>query len=121
VLLANPAAMAEGVSLHHACHDAIYLERTFNAGQFLQSVDRIHRLGLDPETETRVTFLISTGTVDEVAASRIEAKATNLGRMLDDPSLSAMSLPDDDDVGQPLDVGSEADVQALFEHLRGPG
>lgn len=121
VLLANPAAMAEGVSLHYSCHDAIYLERTFNAGQFLQSVDRIHRLGLDPDTETRVTFLISTGTVDEVAANRIEAKATNLGRMLDDPSLSAMSLPDDDDVGQPLDVGSEADVQALFEHLRGLG
>ena len=44
VLLANPAAVGEGISLHHVCHDAIYLERTFNAGQYLQSVDRIHRL-----------------------------------------------------------------------------
>jgi hypothetical protein len=43
---ANLAAMAEGVSPRHTCHDAIYVDRTFNAGQYLQSLDRIHRLGL---------------------------------------------------------------------------
>ena len=32
LLLANPASMSEGLSLHQTCHDAIYLERTFNAG-----------------------------------------------------------------------------------------
>lgn len=119
VLLANPAALGEGVSLHKVCHDAIYLDRTFNAGQYLQSVDRIHRLGLAPDIETTVTFMVSEGTIDEVAAERVAVKAKNLGLMLDDASIAAMALPDDEDVGSPLDVGDDADIAALFAHLRG--
>ena len=119
VLLANPAAMAEGISLHQVCHEAVYLDRTFNAGQYLQSVDRIHRLGLDPGTQTRITFLVSEDTVDEVVGTRIEIKATNLGLMLDDPSIATMALPDEDDVGTPIDVGDDGDIAALFAHLRG--
>lgn len=124
VLLANPAAMAEGISLHHTCHDAIYLERTFNAGQYLQSVDRIHRLGLPPDTETRITFLVTKGTIDQVVHARIHEKAGRLGEMLDDSDIVTMALPDEDDLedvdqglGQPID--STEDVEALFRHLRG--
>lgn len=116
VLLANPAALGEGVSLHHVCHDAVYLERTFNAGQYLQSVDRIHRLGLEAGVETTIHLLVSEGTIDEAVSERIEVKASNLGVMLDDPAIATMALPDDEDVGAPIDVG---DVAALFEHLRG--
>ncbi len=116
VLLANPAALGEGVSLHHVCHDAVYLERTFNAGQYLQSVDRIHRLGLEPGVETTIHLLVTEGTIDEAVAARIELKAQNLGVMLDDPAIATMALPDDEDVGSPVDVG---DIAALFEHLRG--
>jgi SNF2 family DNA or RNA helicase len=116
VLLANPAALGEGVSLHRACHDAVYLERTFNAGQYLQSVDRIHRLGLPPETETSIYMMVAEGTIDEAVSARIELKAGNLGVMLNDPSIATMALPDDEDIGQPIEVG---DVAALFEHLRG--
>jgi len=119
VLLANPAAMGEGVGLHDICNDAIYLERTFNAGQYLQSVDRIHRLGMRADVETTVYFLVSENTIDEVVAARIAQKAVNLGTMLDDPSLATMALPDDEDVGLPIDVGDEADLTALFAHLRG--
>lgn len=115
VLLANPAALGEGVSLHHVCHDAVYLERTFNAGQYLQSVDRIHRLGLEPGVETTIHLLVTEGTIDEAASERIEMKAQNLGVMLDDPAIATMALPDDEDVGSPIEVG---DVAALFEHLR---
>lgn len=117
VLLANPAAMSEGVSLHQVCHDAIYLDRTFNAGQYLQSIDRIHRLGLAPGQETRITFLVTAGTIDEVIDSRIKEKAERLGEMLDDPDLSTMALPSDEDYGPALD--STADMVALFAHLRG--
>jgi SNF2 family DNA or RNA helicase len=119
VLLANPAAMAEGISLHTACHDAVYLERTFNAGQYLQSLDRIHRLGLTEDT--RVTFLVSEGTIDEAVAQRVEDKARALSAMLDDPAMLVMSLPDEEDVGDPLDPTDAADVAALFAHLRGDG
>jgi SNF2-related domain/Helicase conserved C-terminal domain len=119
VLLANPAALGEGVSLHQVCHDAIYLERTFNAGQYLQSVDRIHRLGLAKDVETTISFLVTEGTLDEAVLDRIEIKAINLATMLDDPSIVTMALPDEDDVGDPIDVGDDADIAALFTHLRG--
>jgi SNF2-related domain/Helicase conserved C-terminal domain len=121
VLLANPAAMGEGVSLHKVCHDAVYLERTFNAGQYLQSVDRIHRLGLDRSFETNIWFLVSEDTIDQAVAARIESKARNLGVMLDDASIATMALPDEEDVGDPIDVGDAGDVAALFAHLRGSG
>lgn len=117
VLLANPAAISEGISLHHACHDAVYLDRTFNAGQYLQSLDRIHRLGLEPDQETRFTFLVTTETVDEIVDARVRIKAERLGEMLDDPNLAAVALPDDEDYGDVID--DPDDLEALFAHLRG--
>jgi SNF2 family DNA or RNA helicase len=117
VLLANPAAMSEGVSLHHDCHDAIYLDRTFNAGQYLQSIDRIHRLGLPAGQETRIRLLVSTGTIDELVDDRIKDKAGRLGEMLDDPDISTMALPSDEDYGPAIE--SDEDLVALFAHLRG--
>jgi SNF2 family DNA or RNA helicase len=118
VLLANPAALAEGVSLHDVCHDAVYVDRTFNAGQYLQSLDRIHRLGLAPGTETNIVFLLTLGTIDEAVDARVGLKAERLGAMLDDPDLVRMALPDDEDYGEIIeDVG---DLSALFEHLGEP-
>ncbi len=114
VLIANPAAMSEGVSLHHACHDAVYLDRTFNAGQYLQSIDRIHRLGLPPGTETRITFLVSAGTIDETVDDRVRVKAERLSEMLSDPNLVTMALPDEDAYGSWVDAD---DLDALFAHL----
>ncbi|MDQ2984382.1 MAG: DEAD/DEAH box helicase [Actinomycetota bacterium] len=114
VLLANPAAMSEGVSLHEECHDAIYVERTFNAGQYLQSIDRIHRLGLKAGIETRITFLVSVGTVDEVVDSRVRVKAERLAAMLSDPNLVTMALPDEDSYGDWIDPD---DLDGLFAHL----
>jgi SNF2 family DNA or RNA helicase len=119
VLLANPAATSEGVSLHKDCSDAIYLDRTFNAGQYLQSVDRIHRLGISKDRETRITFLITAGTIDEVVDDRIREKAERLGTLLEDHDIASMALPDDEDYGRAID--SDEDLAALFAHLRGGG
>ncbi|MFD9615078.1 SNF2-related protein, partial [Streptomyces sp. NPDC059083] len=99
ILLANPAAMSEGVSLHQECHDAVYVDRTFNAGQYLQSIDRIHRLGLPPGTESTLTFLVTAGTIDDVVDERVRVNATALGYMLDDPDLATMALPQEDEEG----------------------
>ncbi|MCW2979930.1 MAG: hypothetical protein JWO14_1657 [Solirubrobacterales bacterium] len=118
VLLANPAAVGEGISLHRACHEAVYLERTFNAGQYLQSLDRIHRLGLRPDDETRVTFLICQGTIDQVVDVRVSEKAARLGDMLRDPDIVTMALPDEEDIGPPFNSADVADVEALFAHLQ---
>lgn len=114
VLLANPAAMSEGVSLHHHCHDAIYVDRTFNAGQYLQSVDRIHRLGLPPGTETRIRFLVGRDTVDETVDERIRKKAERLSVMLSDASLVTMALPDEEAYGEWVEAD---DLDLLLQHL----
>jgi SNF2 family DNA or RNA helicase len=115
VLIANPQAMAEGVSLHRACHDAVYLDRDFNAGKYLQSLDRIHRLGLDPNEETRITFLVARGTIDDVVNIRLQRKTENLAVMLDDRHLVTMALPGDDDEEQV--VVDQDDIQALLQHV----
>ena len=123
VLIANPATLGEGVSLHDVCHDAIYLERTFNAGEFLQSIDRIHRLGLPDEIETRITFLESCGTVDEVVSKRIKTKVDNMSQMLNDPGLTRMALPDEDSYAERSALGEfeDGDKNAILEMLFGDG
>ena len=54
LLIANPAAAGEGISLHTVCHNAIYLDRSYVSTHYLQSIDRIHRLGLRPDQETHI-------------------------------------------------------------------
>ncbi len=122
VLLANPAAIGEGISLHQVCHDAIYLERTFNAGHYLQSVDRIHRLGLKPDTETRVTILSSTDTIDETVEMRVREKTDRLGTLLQDSGLSVMSLPATPEEGLDGESGlgvDDSDYALVARHLAG--
>lgn len=116
VLLANPAAMSEGVSLHEVCHEAIYVDRTFNAGQYLQSLDRIHRLGLAEGTRTRITLLITAGTIDERVDNRVASKTRRLAGLLDDPNLVRLALPDEEDYGSPLEEPD--DLEEILAHLR---
>ncbi|BCN78122.1 DNA helicase [Prescottella equi] len=115
VLLSNPATLGEGISLHHDCHDAVYVDRDFAAGRFLQSLDRIHRLGLASDTETTVTVLVSEGTIDEVVAERLADKLHFMGKILDDPTVQELAdLDEEPAIGGGLDQG---DLQALIGHL----
>ena len=59
VLITNPHTLAESVSLHSICHDAIYFEYSYNLVHLLQSKDRIHRLGLPEEQYTQYYFMQS--------------------------------------------------------------
>jgi SNF2 family DNA or RNA helicase len=88
VLVANPAACAEGISLHTVCHYAIYVDRTYNAAQYLQSEDRIHRLGLPQTTVTDIEILCSSDSVDESVNRRLNLKIDRMARVLDDDSLN---------------------------------
>jgi SNF2 family DNA or RNA helicase len=74
VLLANPFSVSESISLHKACHNAVYLERNFNAGQFIQSKDRIHRYGLKEEDVTNYYYILSENSVDETIEKRLKFK-----------------------------------------------
>ncbi len=84
VLLANPAACAESVSLHSACQHAIYLDRTFNCGQYMQSLDRIHRIGLGPDDMVTYHILVAADTIDETIDRRLEEKQATMIRLLED-------------------------------------
>ncbi|MFI0811291.1 DEAD/DEAH box helicase [Streptomyces echinatus] len=117
VLISNPATLGEGISLHHVCHDAVYVDRDFMAGRFLQSLDRIHRLGLAPDTETRVTVLAVRNSIDEVVAERLERKLDFMGRILDDPTVQQLAdLEEEPSVAAGL---APSDIEALLSHMGG--
>lgn len=117
VLLANPATLGEGVSLHQVCHDAIYVDRDFAAGKFLQSLDRIHRLGLPPDTNTRISILVANNTIDELVERRLALKLQFLGTVLDDPAVLQLGdLDEEPSISIGMDV---EDVRSLVEYLSG--
>ena len=90
ILIATPPSCAESVSLHKnlkketVCKNAIYLDRTFNAGQYIQSKDRIHRIGMDPDTQVKYYVFIAEGTIDEYIDQRLETKEDNMYTLLGD-------------------------------------
>lgn len=71
LLIANPAAAREGLTLTEA-NVAIYLDRTFNLVDYLQSQDRIHRISQVQECE--IVLLIARQTVDEFIDFSLEQK-----------------------------------------------
>jgi SWI/SNF-related matrix-associated actin-dependent regulator of chromatin subfamily A-like protein 1 len=62
LMVANPAAAREGLTLTEAT-TALYLDRTFNLVDFLQSQDRIHRLS--QARDCVIVLLFAEGTIDE--------------------------------------------------------
>ena len=64
VIIANPAAFAESVSLHKGCQNAIYYDLSYNCAHFLQSLDRIHRVGGSENIESHYYFLENTDTIE---------------------------------------------------------
>lgn len=115
VLISNPATLGEGISLHQVCHDAVYVDRDFMAGRFLQSMDRIHRLGLAPDTDTTATVLVARNTVDEVVMTRMEQKLEFMGKILDDPSVQRLAdLEEEPSVAAGL---ASSDMEALLSHM----
>ncbi|MET8246185.1 DEAD/DEAH box helicase [Streptomyces sp. NPDC005202] len=115
VLVSNPATLGEGISLHHVCHDAVYVDRDFMAGRFLQSLDRIHRLGLAPGTDTRVTVLAARNTIDEVVEMRLDQKLEFMGKILDDPTVQQLAdLEEEPAVAAGL---APSDMEALLRHM----
>jgi len=125
--VATPHTLSEGVSLHSATTPQIHLDRTFNAGMLLQSLDRTHRLGLLPNADCTVTYLVAarrdgSDTIDDVTARRLDVKVLEMARKLNDRQLSTLALPAADDTLSDTDVllgpGQGGDLAALFEHLR---
>jgi SNF2 family DNA or RNA helicase len=118
VLVANPSACGEGISLHKEAHHAIYFDRSFNAAHFLQSIDRIHRRGLPAGVQTHVDILCLSGTIEEAVRSRLSDKIRLLEELLDDEDLSAMVFdPEDVEEYHEDELISPSDFAAVIKVL----
>jgi SNF2 family DNA or RNA helicase len=116
ILIANPSACAESVSLHKVCLHAIYLDRTFNGAHYMQSLDRIHRVGMKPGDKVHYYLLQSEETIDAVIDQRLEEKQGRMLKLLDE-DFSIMSL--EYAAGEFSEETEEGrDYVALVEHLR---
>ena len=117
VLVTNPATSSESISLHTACHHAIYLDRTYDAALFLQSIDRIHRLGLDPDAEVTVHILQATingeETIDHLVDHSLRAKQAEMEQLLEGAEIHPLHQ----DTTEP--EGTKVDIKALLRFLIG--
>lgn len=71
ILVANPAAAREGLTLTEA-NVAVYVDRTFNLVDYLQSQDRIHRISQTRECE--IILLMANETIDLFVDFSLEQK-----------------------------------------------
>lgn len=103
VLITNPHTLAESVSLHKTCHDAIYFEYSFNLVHLLQSKDRIHRLGLKDEDYTQYYYLQQYYELDqgeyslgEKVYERLTEKEQVMLEAIDNDKLEILPTDDED-------------------------
>ena len=123
VLIANPATLAESVSLHQECHHAIYVDRTFNGGHYMQSLERIHRVGLVPDTVTKYDIIQAELSIDQIISERLEFKRENMNRFLESADLAVMRFQDEanaanfaNPIGEDRELDS--DFAATMEHVK---
>jgi hypothetical protein len=123
VLIANPAAGGEGISLHTVCQDAIYVGRTYNATHYMQSRDRICRLGMPPGTIPRISVIecrapARLGSIDLSIRRRLDLKIDQMAQALDDPDLRQIAL-ESDEADPDLDDGlTYDDILDLARELK---
>ena len=103
VLITNPHTLAESVSLHTVCHDAIYYEYSYNFVHLLQSKDRIHRLGLPKNQYTQYYFLQSvfdnkgeSFSMDSKVYERLKEKEKTMLDAIDNHELEPVYTPEED-------------------------
>jgi len=83
ILIANPAACAESISLHKTCSHAVYYDLSYNCAQYLQSLDRIHRVGGSENKIAHYHFLQYNATVDQDILANVQAKARRMSAIID--------------------------------------
>lgn len=121
VLVANPAACAESISLHSNCHVALYLDRTHDCARWLQSIDRIHRLGLPEGVAVEIHVLRSAldgaTTIDHLVDQSLQRKSGLMELLLEGAELREIPLGDADT----LDAaeGSREDLETVLRYLLG--
>ena len=125
VLIATAASLGESVSLHknrkkeNVCRHAIYLDRNYNGAQYMQSMDRIHRVGMDasgPGSDVKYYLLVAGKTIDEKIHTRLNEKWEDMTTKLNDPFVSNLNL---DAYGHEQTQSEiDRDYDSMVNHLR---
>ena len=113
VLITNPHTLAESVSLHSVCHDAIYYEYSYNLVHLLQSKDRIHRLGLKEGQYTQYYFLQSIFVTRDGFEYSLDQKIYQ--RLLEKEKIMLDAI--DEDILESLG-NIEDDIEVIFKDLK---
>lgn len=101
-VIANAAAVGESISLHKnikgekVCSNAIYLERNFNCAQYLQSRDRIHRVGISNEVDVKYHFFDTPGTLDKHLDESLKRKSRMMEEFIESEPIPLILLEDSD-------------------------
>jgi SNF2 family DNA or RNA helicase len=121
VLIANPAACAESISLHQGCFRAVFLDRTHDCARWLQSIDRIHRLGLPEgitvEVHAPKATLAGAAAIDQLVATALVQKEARMKELLNDAELRGSGLEGQDTLQTA--EGSNADLNEILRYLLG--
>lgn len=109
VILANPFAVGESISLHKACHNAIYLEKGFNAANYMQSKDRVHRYGLNSNDRVNYYFLLSEDSIDLSIHRRVLDKEKRMLEIIEKNEIPLLQL------GMSDEEADEDDIRVIIE------
>jgi SNF2 family DNA or RNA helicase len=122
VLVTNPASCSESISLHRTCHNAIYIDRTYDCALYLQSIDRIHRLGLPANVEVHIYLLLATidgrPTIDHLVDRALESKSTRMAQLLEGAEIAPIHMSQTALVDA---EGTDEDLAELLRYLLGEG
>ena len=98
ILVANPAACGESISLHKTCFHAIYYDLSYNCAQYLQSLDRIHRVGGSEINQAYYHFLQYEKSIDQDIESNLENKTKKMQEVIDeDYGVYSLNMSEEDD------------------------
>ena len=109
ILIATTGSIAESVSLHKnkegkpVCQTVFYLERNYNAGQYMQSLYRVYRVGSDKDLDVHYYFYESV----------FPSKGTTIDRKINDILKTRtdrmFSILEDEFITKPLSLGTDTE------------
>lgn len=87
IMIANPQAVSEGISLQNICSYSIFIDRNYDSRLFEQAINRIHRLGLFEGNQVIIEVLLLEHTIDMNIDRALERKMKNMHEVLNDNNL----------------------------------
>ena len=98
IIIANPQACSESISLHKACNNSVYYDQNYNTAEFIQSMDRIHRVGGSSTDPVYYDFLQYDDSVDIQVYKRVFEKADRQMQVIEEDNIMFDLNNTDDDI-----------------------